>query len=216
VTVGLEMGGAGPLMQFVELAHPEHPTLVDETHRLDALFGVTNIPQNIWIDERGMIVRPPEPGSPAPRHVETDDPTYAIVMHYMHERRDDPEEYSNRVRDWAQNGADSEYAMTPEEVLEASSPRTLDVSRAAAHFELAQHLWHTEGFSEGVLGHLARAHTLQPLNITYKRQAYSAWRRGDSTDSTAFFRQVPEEGEEATWPFVSDFAKDMAAIGVSF
>ena len=60
------MGGADPLRPFIELARPEHPSLVDETHRLDALFGVTNIPQNIWIDETGTIVRPPEPGSPAP------------------------------------------------------------------------------------------------------------------------------------------------------
>ena len=64
--------------------------------------------------------------------------------------------------------------MSPDEVVEASRPRTLDTSRAAAHFELGQHLWHTEGFSDPVLGHLARAHTLQPDNITYKRQAYSA------------------------------------------
>jgi len=216
VTVGLEMGGVAPLRQFVELARPEHPTLVDETHLMDALFGITNIPQNVWIDETGTIVRPAEPGSPAPRLVETDDPTYAMVMHYMHERRADPDEYSARIRDWVHKGAASEYAMEPDEVLAASTPRTLDVSRAAAHFDLAQHLWHTEGFSDDVFRHLARAHTLQPDNITYKRQAYSAWRRGDSTDPMEFFRQVPEEGEEADWPFVSDFGKDMAALGVTF
>jgi hypothetical protein len=210
------MGGPAPLRQFIDLARPEHPSLVDETHHLDALFGVTNIPQNIWIDETGTIVRPPEPGSPAPVYVETDDPTYAMVMHYMHERREDPGWYSDRIRDWASKGADSEYAMSPDEVVEASRPRTVDTSRAAAHFELGQHLWHTEGFSDRVLGHLARAHTLQPDNITYKRQAYSAWRRGDSVDPQAFFRQVPEPGDEATWPFVSDFGKDMAALGVTY
>jgi hypothetical protein len=210
------MGGPAPLRQFVDLARPEHPSLVDETHHLDALFGVTNIPQNIWIDETGTIVRPPEPGSPAPAYVETDDPTYAMVMHYMHERREDPAWYSDRIRDWVSKGADSEFAMTPDEVVEASRPRTPDSSRAAAHFELGQHLWRTEGFSDRVLEHLARAHTLQPDNITYKRQAYSAWRRGDSVDPVEFFRQVPEPGEEATWPFVSDFGKDMAALGVTY
>jgi hypothetical protein len=139
------MGGPGPLRQFIDLAAPQHPTLVDETHLLDARFGVTNIPQNIWIDETGTIVRPAEPGSPAPVYVETDDPTYAVVMQYMHERHPDPGWYSDRIRDWVSKGADSEYAMRPDEVIKASQPRTPDVSRAAAHFELGQHLWHTEG-----------------------------------------------------------------------
>ena len=60
VTVGLEMGGADVLRPFIEDASPQHPSLVDETHRMDALFGVTNIPSGIWIDEDGIIVRPHE------------------------------------------------------------------------------------------------------------------------------------------------------------
>ena len=64
VTVGLEMGGADVLRPIVEEAGVTITCLVDDTHRMDSLFGVDNIPQNIWIDESGTIVRPPEPGSP--------------------------------------------------------------------------------------------------------------------------------------------------------
>ena len=206
------MSGAEVLRPFIDLARPEHPTLVDDTHRMDALFGVTNIPQNVWIDETGTIVRPPDPGSPAPVPVETDDPTYAMAMEVMHNGRDNPGWYSDRVRDWVQKGPESEYALGPDEVIAQSRPRSPEISQAAAHFDLAQHLWRAEGFTDRVLGHLGRAHTLQPDNITYKRQAYSAWSRSQRPDPRALFWQTPKPGEEDAWPFVSDFTKDQAAL----
>ena len=49
---------------YIEAAAPEHPSLLDPTHQMDSLFGVVNIPNVIWIDEDGVIVRPAEPGWP--------------------------------------------------------------------------------------------------------------------------------------------------------
>ena len=46
---------------FIERAHPEHPSLIDSAHVVDELFGVVNVPNGVWIDEEGMIVRPSEP-----------------------------------------------------------------------------------------------------------------------------------------------------------
>ena len=97
-------------------------------------------------------------------------------------------------------------------MIARSHPQSREVSESAAHFELAQHLWRREGFSERALFHFARAHTLQPDNITYKRQAYSQYRMGmtEEPDDRTRFMQSPNEGER--WPFVSDFTADMAAI----
>jgi hypothetical protein len=116
------------------------------------------------------------------------------------------------LRDWVANGAESRYVLTPDEVIARSHPQTREVSAAAAEFELAQHLWRQEGFSERALSHFARAHTLQPDNITYKRQAYSQYRmtRTDEPTEHTRFLQSPVDGE--AWPFVSDFTTDMAAI----
>ena len=65
--------------------------------------------------------------------------------------------------------------------------------------------------SDKVIWHLNASHELQPNNITYKRQAYSALAvsRSGGTDADGWtrFRQAPREGED--WPFVSDFNKDM-------
>lgn len=174
---------------------------------MDALFGVNNIPQNIWIDETGTIVRPPEPGTPAP--TPTEDPMAKLAFKFM--IGDEPEQYSNRIRDWVAKGAASSWAMAPDEVVAASRPRSSEISEAAASFDLAQHLWRQEGFSERVLGWFARAHTLQPDNITYKRQAYSAWSYAKQPDEMARFAQVPTPGHEDEWPFVSDFMADMTA-----
>ena len=209
------MGGADVLRPIIEAASPEHPSLVDATHQMDALFGVTNIPQVLWIDEAGIIVRPPERGSPAPQP--TDDPFANYVFQLMARGTTHAEWYSDRVRDWAAKGSESEWVMTPDEVVAASHPRTKDVSEAAAHFELAQHFWHIEQFSPRVLHHFERAHTLQPDNITYKRQAYSAWSFGKNPDDSARFAQSPTAGEEDQWPFVSEFFADAKQyLGLDF
>src|ERR1700730_5729984 len=61
VTVCLEVTGAETARPLIEAAGPEHPSLIDVSHQMDARFGVVNIPNGIWIDEQGLIVRPAEP-----------------------------------------------------------------------------------------------------------------------------------------------------------
>src|SRR6201999_2891933 len=104
------------------------------------------VPQVIWVDEGGMIVRPPESGSPAPQP--TDDPFAKQAFEFMSRGRPHPEGDSDRIRDWVKKGGDSECALSRGEVVARSYPRSLDISRAAAHFDLAQHLWHKEQFSD--------------------------------------------------------------------
>jgi len=205
VDVCLEMAGPEVARPFVEAAGSTHPSLIDRAHYMDARFGVTNIPQVMWIDERSTIVRPPEPASPLPVG------EAAVQMAELVGRSEERERYVAMVADWVANGAASRYALSPEEVVGRSRERSPAVSEAAAHFELAQHLWSTEGFSERALAHFNAAHELQPDNITYKRQAYSALAMfrsgGQDPDGWTRFRQVPGEGED--WPFVSDFNRDM-------
>ena len=61
VTVALDTAGAEAVRPWVEAAHPDHPSLLDRAHLLDELLGIVNVPTGVWIDEQGMIVRPPEP-----------------------------------------------------------------------------------------------------------------------------------------------------------
>ena len=64
VTVALDTGGAEAARPYVEAAGSRHPSLVDVRHRLDELLGIKNVPEAVWIDEEGMLVRPPRPRRP--------------------------------------------------------------------------------------------------------------------------------------------------------
>jgi hypothetical protein len=203
--VCLEMAGSDVARPFVDAAESTHPSLIDQTHYMDARFGVTNIPQVLWIDEGSVIVRPPHPASPLP----VGEAALGIVE--LVGGMEDRERYVAMVKDWVEKGSESRHAMSPSEVVDRSASRSPAISEAAAHFELAQHLWRRDGFSDQALAHFNAAHQLQPDNITYKRQAYSALAvlraGGDDPDGWTRFRQAPEEGED--WPFESDFNKDM-------
>ncbi len=199
------MAGAEVARPFVNAAASSHPSLIDQTHYMDARFGVTNIPQVLWLDENSTIVRPPHPASPLP----IGEAAEGIVE--MIGDMDERERYVATVKDWVENGPDSPHALNPDEVIAGSGRRSPAISEAAAHFELAQHLWRQEGFSDRAIAHFNAAHNLQPDNITYKRQAYSALSvsrsSGDDPDGWTRFRQAPQDEED--WPFDSDFNKDM-------
>ena len=132
------MAGPEAARPFVEAAASSHPSLIDRTHYMDARFGVTNIPQVIWIDENSTIVRPPEPASPMPVGAA------ALQMVQLVGRMEEREHYVAMVKDWVDNGSDSRYALSPDQVMARSQARPPAISEAAAHFELAQHLWRRE------------------------------------------------------------------------
>ncbi|HUE59875.1 MAG TPA: hypothetical protein VMO88_09860 [Acidimicrobiales bacterium] len=200
------MAGPEVARPFVEEAGTTHPSLIDQTHRMDSLFGVTNVPTVVWIDETGTIVRGPERAAPMPIGER------AIQIVDMIGGLEERVAYEGKLRDWVHNGAQSRYAKTPEQIVERSRPSPKTVSEAAAHFEIAQHFWRSEGLTDRVIRHFNAAHELQPDNVTFKRQAWSALavERNGGDDEWTRFRQAPDEGED--WPFVTDFNQDAALI----
>lgn len=181
VTVALDTGGVEAAKPFVDAANPSHPSLLDVGHVLDERFGVVNVPNGVWIDEDGTIVRPAEPAFPGRNpvtetfremDVSTLPPDIAEMIIEVKKFRTDPDGYLAMLRDWVAHGADSRFALSPDEVVARSHPRSDDTARAAAHFELGQHL-HRTGDHDGAIRHWQEAHHLQPENWTYKRQAWN-------------------------------------------
>jgi hypothetical protein len=125
-----------------------------------------------------MIVRPPEPAFPwIPREPSEEmlaqlPPQLAEMLREAQKISIDPEPYIAALRDWVANGADSRFALSQDEVVARSAPRDPDRARAAACFELGQHL-HRSGAPEDAVPWFRDAHRLQPENWTYKRQAWT-------------------------------------------
>ena len=64
VAVAEESRGAEHARQWIEQAKATYWCLIDTDHRVAALYGMVNVPQCVWIDEAGRIVRPPENAVP--------------------------------------------------------------------------------------------------------------------------------------------------------
>jgi len=141
---------------------------------MDELFGVFNVPMGIWIDENGVIVRPPEVAfsrsvvggdRPLPDDM---DPYLRDVLLEARKIRVEPERYVSALREWVLEG---KHALHPDEVVRRSRLRTPDMALAAANFEMGQHL-HRAGSHRDAVPYFREAHRLDPDNWTYKRQAW--------------------------------------------
>ena len=177
VTVGLDSTGEAA-RKIIEPLAPSHPSLIDQAHKVDALFGVVNVPNGVWIDEEGVIVRPPEqafPGRSSYSDAQIPDTLPQRIKDMLTEAkkiRAEPEKYVGALRDWVSRGKESRYALSPDDVIDRSRPRPVEESLAVAHFELGEYL-HSAGQAEDAARHWREAHRLQPDNWTYKRQAWS-------------------------------------------
>ena len=161
---------------WIEAAQPTHPSLIDEGHITDELFGFNNVPMAVWISEDGVLVRPASSASIEARKERTiPDHFPDHVKNLMAEAGKIPDiatSYRAAVVDWIQNGNDSRFALSPDQVIAGSLPRDRSHAEASARFELGHHLYRTVG-KEAAVPHWREAHRLDPSNWTYKRQAWT-------------------------------------------
>jgi hypothetical protein len=206
VTVAVDAAGVDAAGPWIDKASPQHPSLIDRSHLVDALFGIVNVPSGVWIDEAGTIVRPPETAYPR-RPAFLDRAIPPDVSDAERERIElvkaltvDAEAYVAALRDWVHRGAASRYALSPDEVLRRSRPRPIQEATAAAHFAIAQEL-HMAGAHGDAIEHFREAHRLHPSNWTYRRDAWSlAGAARQETYGTGWVEEVKREGVERYYP----------------
>jgi len=222
VTVGLDALGVEGCQAFMEAAAPTHPALIDRHHTLAEKFGVTNIPSSIWIDENGIIVRPaetapappkPDQGSAAPEQAPDLSAAPERLRDMMAEAakiQSDAQTYHQALRDWVTLGADSQYSLSPDEVVERSRPRSPEVALGHAHFELATAL-EVAAEHSAAIAHFKTAHELVPDSWTFRRQAWSLETVGEGP--FARFWQGPAPDAADQWPYTGGWLEDIRKEG---
>ena len=189
--------------KWIDAAAPTHPSLIDTTHVTDELFGFVNIPMAVWIDEDGNIVRPAESASVERSPLRTMDIPDGIpermqrMLREVKKIPDVAEDYRGAIVDWVHRGSESPFALTADEVISRSQPRGADESRAAACFELGEHVRRNVG-AEAAVPWWREAHRLYPANWTYKRQAWTLVTTPEGSEDNDLM-QGPNDVYEGNW-----------------
>lgn len=155
---------------WIESAKPAYPCLIDTEHYVADLYNLVNVPQSVWIDETGNMVRPPGSGGSNDSFRAMDRATGAMSPEILAERARVKNTFIDAVRDWARNGAASRYVYGPQQAAERIRLPNPDVAQAHALFRLGQHLL-AQGQAEEALRHWQRAIALHPDSWTMFRQA---------------------------------------------
>jgi len=203
IAVAMDSREGDPL-PWIEAARPTYVTLIDREHRLAELYGLVNVPQAIWIDEQGRIVRPAETAG-----------VYEGFRKMNRTTREMPEQvaqtmaaarstYLDAIRDWVRRGAQSQYAFSPDRARAHLPAVTEDTQMAQAMFRLGQFLIRTGEREEGDRW-LAEASRRHPDSWCIWRQRAGVndqglaalpefWQRVDALGEKRYYARVDMNG----------------------
>jgi hypothetical protein len=183
---------------WIEKANPTYPCLVDREHRVADLYNLVNVPQAVWIDEAGRIVRPPEAAGAYEGFRSRDRTTGVVPEPVAATTAAAKRTYVEAVQDWARRGSASEHAFTPAQALGHVALPTEAVAQAHAAFRLGQHLLRA-GHSDEADRWLAQASQLHPESWAIWRQRAGVDHRGLAAQED-FWQRVQSLGGKRYYP----------------
>ncbi len=180
---------------WVEAAKPAFDCLVDRDHHLADLYNLVNVPQAVWIDEQGRIVRGPETAGSTDGFRVMNRETGALPEAVNVERLRVKAAYMDAVRDWVRRGA---HALPPQRAAAALALPGEDVARAHALFRLGRRLLQQGQEAEGraLVDEATRMH---PDSWAMWRQAAPKNERGLAA-GPAFWARVDALGSRPYYP----------------
>ena len=179
---------------WIEAAAPSYPCLIDADHHVAALYGIVNVPQAVWIDEAGRIVRPTETAGSSDAFRSIDRSTGALAPELAQASQQRKAAYLAAVRDWARQGPASAHALpAPQAAARVPAPSAAQ-AEAHAWFLLGQQLLR-QGQAEEARHALDRASQLHPDSWAIWRQHAPRDARGLAVGE-AFWARVDALGDK--------------------
>jgi AhpC/TSA family len=194
----------GDPLPWIEAARPTYPVLIDREHRLAELYGIVNVPQAVWIDEVGRIVRPAEAAGAYEGFRKMNRSTREMPAEAARLTAQARTTYLDAIRDWVRSGARSEHAFTAEQARAHLPAITADVATAQAMFRLGQALLRRGERAEGERW-LQEASRLHPDSWCIWRQSAGVtdqglaalpdfWERVDALGARRYYQPVDMKG----------------------
>ena len=156
VAVAMDSRGVDAVRGPITKAKTTYVSLVDQAHIVADLYNMVNVPQAVWIDEDGRIVRPTEVSG-------------AAMTFNLRKLRKTRQVYLDAIRDWVANGEQSRHVFAAEDARAHTPACSDDVAWAHANFRLGQALWDA-GQEERARVFLRKATELNPDSWNFFRQ----------------------------------------------
>ena len=196
---------AAAARSWIENAAPSYPALIDRDHRLSELYNMVNVPQAVWIDEAGRIVRPAENAGAFEAFRSLNFETMTVPEGKQQTAAAAKATYVQAVRDWVLSGKDSGHVFDAEQARAHTALPSAEIAQAHCHFRLGQYLLRHDRVDEGQ-ENLVEASRLHPAS-------WNIWRQAAETNDTGlaagpeFWARVNALGDSYYYPPV-----DMAGM----
>jgi hypothetical protein len=195
VAVAEESRGPEHARQWIEQAKATYWCLIDVDHRVAALYGMVNVPQCVWIDETGHVVRPPETAGSTDHFRRMDLATRTMSPEDQAARLATRAAYLDAVADWVRTGRHALESGTARAKLPDITP---DMALADACFRLGVRL-RRDGRVADAVAFLEKASRLHPESWNMWRQAADLDEIGKAS-GPEFWERVRALGDRPYYP----------------
>jgi AhpC/TSA family len=178
---------------WIEAAQPAYPCLIDRDHHVADLYNLVNVPQAVWIDETGHIVRPPECAGSTDAFRAMNRTTLTMPEEAIAERNRIKALYLEALRDWVLKGEQSVHVLSNERACARLKLPAPEIALAHARFRLGQHLLR-KGHADAASQQFTEAIRLHPESWNIWRQTAAKLANGFAA-GPEFWARVDALGE---------------------